>query len=97
MRIQRIILLFALCVCVSAVHAESDDLCMDGMLLFQEDFGGNDPEDPRVGQTHAEYIGRDDIGSLVGHRVIQEENFFKSSARTYEATYIKNKECRNGR
>ena len=51
MRIQRIILLFALCVCVSAVHAESDDLCMDGMLLFQEDFGGNDPEDPRVGQN----------------------------------------------
>jgi len=26
------------------------DLCMDGTLLFREDFGGNDPSDPRVGQ-----------------------------------------------
>ena len=28
----------------------SDELCMEGTLLFREDFGGNDPEDPRVGQ-----------------------------------------------
>ena len=26
-------------------------LCPDGILLFREDFGGNDPADPRVGQT----------------------------------------------
>jgi len=25
------------------------ELCMDGILLFREDFGGNDPSDPRVG------------------------------------------------
>lgn len=29
----------------------SGDLCMDGTLLFREDFGGNDPDDPRVRQT----------------------------------------------
>ena len=29
---------------------QAEDLCMDGTLLFREDFGGNDPEDPRVGQ-----------------------------------------------
>ena len=26
-----------------------EELCMDGILLFREDFGGNDPSDPRVG------------------------------------------------
>ena len=26
-------------------------LCPDGILLFREDFGGNEPSDPRVGQT----------------------------------------------
>ncbi|MBQ4017908.1 MAG: hypothetical protein II605_01555, partial [Paludibacteraceae bacterium] len=25
-----------------------EELCMDGILLFREDFGGNDPSDPRV-------------------------------------------------
>ena len=28
----------------------TEPLCMDGTLLFREDFGGNDPSDPRVGQ-----------------------------------------------
>ena len=54
MRIQRIILLFALCACIVAAHAESDDLCMDGTLLFREDFGGNDPNDPIVGDQQVE-------------------------------------------
>ena len=27
------------------------ELCMEGTLLFREDFGGNDPNDPRVGTT----------------------------------------------
>ena len=29
----------------------ADDLCMDGTLLFREDFGGNKPSDPRVSST----------------------------------------------
>ena len=28
-----------------------EELCTDGLLLFREDFGGNNPDDPRVGQT----------------------------------------------
>ena len=32
---------------VTTVHCE-EELCMDGILLFREDFGGNDPSDPRV-------------------------------------------------
>jgi len=27
-----------------------EELCMNGTLLFREDFGGNDPNEPRVGQ-----------------------------------------------
>ncbi len=27
----------------------AEELCIDGILLFREDFGGNDPSDPRVG------------------------------------------------
>ena len=30
---------------------EPADLCMDGTLLFREDFGGNDPSDPAVNRT----------------------------------------------
>ena len=29
--------------------AQADTLCMDGTLLFREDFGGNDPSDPVAG------------------------------------------------
>ena len=31
------------------VNKCTEDLCTDGILLFREDFGGNDPNDPRVG------------------------------------------------
>ena len=39
---------------VATEHCEKpeppvEELCMDGILLFREDFGGNDPSDPRVG------------------------------------------------
>lgn len=33
------------------VNKCTEDLCIDGILLFREDFGGNDPNDPRVGTT----------------------------------------------
>ncbi len=33
------------------VNECTEDLCIDGILLFREDFGGNDPNDPRVGTT----------------------------------------------
>ena len=28
--------------------AQEEELCIDGTLLFREDFGGNDPSDPAV-------------------------------------------------
>ena len=28
--------------------AQEEELCIDGMLLFREDFGGNDPSDPAM-------------------------------------------------
>ena len=28
---------------------QAEELCMDGTLLFREDFGGNDPNDPVAG------------------------------------------------
>ena len=34
---------------VLPMAAQTDDLCLDGTLLFREDFGGNDPSEPRVG------------------------------------------------
>ena len=30
------------------VNKCTEDLCIDGILLFREDFGGNDPDDPEV-------------------------------------------------
>lgn len=52
MQRRSIILFLLFCLCASFVHAEStDNLCMDGTLLFREDFGGNDPDAPRVSTT----------------------------------------------
>ena len=45
---RNIILFFLLGLFASVVQAQSPVLCMDGTLLFREDFGGNDPNDPDV-------------------------------------------------
>ena len=34
---------------VNECEPPEPELCIDGVLLFREDFGGNDPSDPRVG------------------------------------------------
>ena len=31
--------------------AQTEELCIDGTLLFREDFGGNDVYDPVIGGT----------------------------------------------
>jgi len=36
---------------VSNVLYAQDELCTDGILLFREDFGGNDVNDPAVSRT----------------------------------------------
>jgi len=51
---QRIgfILLLLFNLCASIVHADYRDLCIEnGTLLFREDFGGNDPEDPAISRA----------------------------------------------
>ena len=41
-----LVLLFVL-----PLAAQTDELCMEGTLLFREDFGGNSPEDPDVSRA----------------------------------------------
>ncbi len=44
--------LFGIVLCLALalpIVAQEEPLCTDGTLLFREDFGGNDPSDPRVG------------------------------------------------
>lgn len=47
----RILILVCLVGFASSLFAEQDELCMDGTLLFREDFGGNDVNDPLVSYT----------------------------------------------
>lgn len=47
----RILILVCLVGFASSLFAEQDELCMDGTLLFREDFGGNDVNDPMISYT----------------------------------------------
>ena len=50
--ISQIILSLALLTFIPVeAKADASDLCKDGVLLFREDFGGNDTSDPRICQT----------------------------------------------
>lgn len=48
--LHRMLLIALMLFCVSADMSAQEDLCVDGTLLFREDFGGNDPSDPKVSQ-----------------------------------------------
>ena len=45
------IILAALVLMSVSLCVQADELCMDGTLLFREDFGGNDPNDPKISTT----------------------------------------------
>ena len=49
--LHRILLFTLVLMSVSPLLYAQDELCTEGTLLFREDFGGNDPNDPRVGTT----------------------------------------------
>ena len=49
--LHRIIFYILVLLSVSDILYAQDELCMDGTLLFREDFGGNDPSDPAVGRV----------------------------------------------
>ena len=46
--LHKIFLFILIIMSVSNVLYAQDELCTDGILLFREDFGGNDPNDPMV-------------------------------------------------
>lgn len=76
---RNIILFFLLGLFASVVQAQSPVLCMDGTLLFREDFGGNDPNDPDVsmasvpGMSSQYYNSGNSLGS--GHYTIRKEGW----------------------
>lgn len=43
---RRFCLFIGLLVCCAVLTFAADELCTDGVLLYREDFGGNDPNDP---------------------------------------------------
>ena len=59
--------------------AQEDELCIDGTLLFREDFGGNDPSDPAVssqnvpGMSSQYYNSGNSLGS--GHYTVRKEGW----------------------
>ena len=76
---RNIILFFLLGLFASVVQAQSPVFCMDGTLLFREDFGGNDPNDPDVsmasvpGMSSQYYNSGNSLGS--GHYTIRKEGW----------------------
>ena len=52
-RLNHRILIFALILLSANLFVQAEDLCMEGTLLFREDFGGNDPNDPVAGTDPA--------------------------------------------
>ena len=59
--------------------AQEETLCIDGILLFREDFGGNDPNDPAVsslsvpGMSSQYYNSGNSLGS--GHYTVRKEGW----------------------
>ena len=59
--------------------AQEEELCIDGTLLFREDFGGNDPNDPAVsmmsvpGMSSQYYNSGNSLGS--GHYTVRKEGW----------------------
>ena len=74
-RFLYIVLLFL----VLPLVAQEDELCIDGTLLFREDFGGNDPSDPAVssqnvpGMSSQYYNSGNSLGS--GHYTVRKEGW----------------------
>lgn len=46
---RRVFIVLAMILSLVPMAQGQEELCMDGELLFREDFGGNNPTDPRVG------------------------------------------------
>lgn len=66
-------LLYILLLFLTLPVVAQEELCIDGILLFREDFGGNDPNDPIVGTQHvpgmdySRYTQRLNADHVTGH------------------------------
>lgn len=75
-RLLYIILCWALAL---PMVAQEEELCIDGILLFREDFGGNDPSDPAMsmgsvpGMSSQYYNSGNNLGS--GHYTVRKEGW----------------------
>ena len=64
---------------VTTVHCE-EELCIDGTLLFREDFGGNDPSDPAVSSLNvpgmsSQYRNAGPSGPGAGRYTVRKEGW----------------------
>ena len=95
------ILLFALfLLSASTVLYAQDELCTDGILLFREDFGGNDTSDPAVGHTPVSGMtsGYQQVYTLqtsdpgtgmgAGRYLVAKRGYRNSSISTYSVWHI---------
>ncbi len=72
---------------------ESDSLCLDGVLLFREDFGGNDPNDPTISSASVQgmsssYHRSDGYNMGSGTYMVTKKGFRNSSYPTYSLWHI---------
>ena len=84
----------------SILYAQEETLCMEGTLLFREDFGGNDPSDPAVnrtpvpgmssGYTQIYKLQTSDpgIGMGAGYYLVAKRGYRNSSIPTYSVWHI---------
>ena len=64
---------------VTTVHCE-EELCIDGILLFREDFGGNDPNDPDISMASvpgmsSQYYNAGPSGPSSGRYTVRKEGW----------------------
>ncbi len=84
----------------ASLCVQAEELCIDGALLFREDFGGNDPDDPIVSTTpvpgmSSYYIqvtnlapqgNTNDMGS--GHYLVAKQGYRNSTLTDYSVWHI---------
>ena len=77
--------------------AQEEELCIDGILLYKDDFGGNDPSDPLVSTTPVQGMTYSQIfvtapgsgGSMGGGSyLVSKEGYRNSTLTNYSAWHI---------
>jgi len=94
------ILVVALVLMSASLSVQAEELCMEGTLLFREDFGGNDPSDPGVSTTPVQGMSSaysqvtnlapkgnsNDMGS--GHYLVAKQGYRNSTLTDYSIWHI---------